>query len=314
MRPMLADDYVEEKLVFPLGAQPKIDGVRGLNMLGNLTGRSLKFHKNKHTTKFYSHSSLVGLDGELAAESETNPDLCRITSSALSTINGEPYTLWWLFDYVTPQTIQLGYQDRYNLLIERIRELYHINNEAWQHLRIIPMVICNNLEELLACDAKWLEMGYEGTCIRRLNGKHKQGRSTVREMGLLRIKRFVESEALVMGIEEGETNLNEAQINELGKTFRTSHKDNKVPNGMIGNIQCRAMQNIKDTHSGKLLIEEGQVIKVSPGNMIHELRKYFFENQGEIIGKVIKYKFFPKGIKDEPRFPTFQTFRIESDL
>lgn len=311
---MLADDYVEEKLEFPLGAQPKIDGVRGLNMLGNLTGRSLKSHKNKHTTKFYSHSALVGLDGELAAESETNPDLCRITSSALSTINGEPYTLWWLFDYITPQTIQLGYQDRYNLLIERIRELYHINNQAWQHLRIVPMVICNSLEELLACDARWLEMGYEGTCIRRLDGKHKQGRSTVREMGLLRIKRFVESEALVMGLEEGETNLNEAQINELGKTFRSSHKDNKVPNGMIGNIQCRAMQNIKDAHSGRLLIEEGQLIKVSPGNMIHELRKYFFENQGEIIGKVIKYKFFPKGIKDEPRFPTFQTFRIESDL
>lgn len=314
MRPMLAEDYVEEKLVFPLGAQPKIDGVRGLNMLGKLTGRSLKAHKNRYTTAFYSHSSLIGLDGELAANSEIHPDLCRLTSSALGTIEGQPYTLWWLFDYITPQTILLGYQERYNLLVEKVRELYHTNNLAWQHLRIVPMVICNSLEELLEQDDKWLEMGYEGTCIRKLDGLHKQGRSTVREMGLLRIKRFIESEALVMSIEEGETNNNEAQINELGKTFRSSHKENKVPDGMIGALICKALQDVKDAHSGRLLIEEGQEIKVSPGNMTHDFRTHYFKNQGQIIGKVIKYKFFPKGIKDKPRFPTFQTFRIESDL
>jgi DNA ligase 1 len=153
-----------------------------------------------------------------------------------------------------------------------------------------------------------------GTCIRKLDGLHKQGRSTVREMGLLRIKRFVESEALVMSIEEGETNLNEAQINELGKMFRSSHKENKVPDGMVGSLICKALQDVKDAHSGRLLIEEGQEIKVSPGNMDHNNRRRYFNNQGEIIGKVIKYKFFPKGIKDKPRFPTFQTFRIESDL
>jgi hypothetical protein len=154
MRPMLAEDYVEDKLVFPLGAQPKIDGVRGLNMLGKLTGRSLKPHKNKYSTSFYSHSSLIGLDGELAANSEVHPDLCRLTSSALGTIEGQPYTIWWLFDYITPQTISLGYQDRYNYLIEKIRELYHTNNLVWQHLRLIPMVICNSLEELLEQDDK----------------------------------------------------------------------------------------------------------------------------------------------------------------
>ena len=54
MKPLLAVNYDESKLVFPLGVQPKIDGVRGLTTEGHLTGRSLKKHKNKYTTAFYS--------------------------------------------------------------------------------------------------------------------------------------------------------------------------------------------------------------------------------------------------------------------
>ena len=162
MKPMLAEDFKEGKLRFPLGAQPKIDGVRGLNMLGSLTGRSLKSHKNKFTLAFYSHSCLVGLDGELAAQHECHPDLCRITSSAVGTISGEPYTLWWLFDYVTVETRKLGYQERYNKLIERVRELYHIDNDVWQHLRVVPMQVCYNLQELLEYEEKCLTEGYEG--------------------------------------------------------------------------------------------------------------------------------------------------------
>ena len=51
MKAMLATDYEEAKLRFPVLAQPKIDGVRGVNFFGTLTGRSLKQHRNKYTTK-----------------------------------------------------------------------------------------------------------------------------------------------------------------------------------------------------------------------------------------------------------------------
>lgn len=315
MKPMLATDYDESKLRFPVIAQPKIDGVRGVNFFGNLTGRSLKAHKNKYTTKFYSHSCLVGLDGELAANYECHPDLCRLTSSALSTIEGEPFTLWWLFDYITPQTIKRPYKERYDALVDRIRELYSINNEVWQHLRVVESVLCENLEQLLECDAKWLEIGYEGTIIRDPEGLYKQGRSTVREMGLLRIKRFIESEAIIMEVVEGETNLNEAQINELGKTFRTSHKDGKIPNGMVGSLLCKQLGDVFDPNNPEVkLLEDGQDIIVSPGTLTEQEKKFYFENKGHIIGRVTKYKFFPKGMKDKPRFPNHQSFRMESDL
>ncbi len=102
IKPMLAEDYVESKLKFPLIAQPKIDGVRGLNLEGQLTGRSLKAHKNLYTTAFFSQKPFKGLDGELAAQAETHPDLCRLTTSAVGTIDGEPFTLWHCFDLIVP--------------------------------------------------------------------------------------------------------------------------------------------------------------------------------------------------------------------
>ena len=117
----------------------------------------------------------------------------------------------------------------------------------------------------------------------------------------LRIKRFVEEEAYVLGIIEGEENQNEEQTNELGQTFRSSHQENKVPNGMVGSMLCRD-------------IKSGQEIVVGAGNMKHHERVHFFENQAQLLGKIIKYKFFPKGVKDKPRFPTYKCFRDKADM
>lgn len=313
MKPMLAEDFDESKLIFPLMAQPKIDGVRGLNMLGTFTGRSLKTHKNVYTTKLYSRSSVIGFDGEVAAESETHPDLCRITSSALGTIAGEPFTLWWLFDYVTVETKNLPYSERYKALVCRYSELYTQDPEIWNHLRVVPSCECKTLDELLAFEDWCLSSGYEGVIIRNPNQIHKQGRSTVREGGLLRIKRFIEAEAQVLAVVEGNENGNFAQINELGKTFRSSHQENMIPNGQVGSLTCKLLEDIKDIR-GKVVLHAGQTITVSPGNMDHGLRKHYFKNKNEILDHIIKFKFFPKGLKDKPRFPTFVSIRLPEDM
>lgn len=314
MKPMLATDWDEAKLRFPLIGQPKIDGVRGLNMHGGLTGRSLKLFKNQYTTHFYSQDFFKGFDGEFAAAEETHPDLCRLTTSALGTISGQPFTLWWLFDYVTAENNSLSYLERYTHLTQRVEYLQTDPScHPWAgHLRVVPMRMIYTLDELLEYDAENLDKGFEGTIIRDPHGKHKQGRSTVREGGLLRIKQFIESEAIVEAVVEGESNQNEAQTNELGLQFRSSHQANMIPNGLVGSLTCRALQTVTDR--GRVVIEEGQIITVSPGNMPHDLRKYYFENQNEILKKVIKFKFFPKGIKDKPRFPTFVTIRQPEDM
>lgn len=310
MKPLLAKNWVEAKQVFPCGAQPKIDGVRGLTTEGGLTGRSLKKHKNKYTTAFYSTQEYAFLDGELAAGPETSQDLCNVTSTALRTIQGEPFTLWHLFDCLHKHVIQGPYIERYNYLAQKIA--HEQAHGRMMHARLVPMQICKSMEELLYWDTLWLEMGYEGTCIRNLNALHKEGRSGILTGELLRIKRFIDAEAVVLELEEGTRNDNEAQINELGRTFRTSHQENKVPNGVVGNMQCKMLADVE--YNGEIILRKDQIVTVSPGAMDHEKRRHYWLNPGELVGHVIKFKFFPKGIKDKPRFPTFQSFRSEEDL
>lgn len=301
MKPMLASDWDENKVKFPVMMQPKVDGVRAMNLGNGLTGRSLKRHANVHTTNFFSQSVFRYFDGEMAAESETNPALCRLTTSALNTITGSPWILWHVFDYLHPDVAHLPYEQRYLELKKRYWEIYQTAPELAAHLRIIPCEYVEELTKLQFLRASYLELGYEGSILRDPKGLYKSGRSTVREGGLLRIKDFVEEEAVVLAIQEGQQNGNEAKINELGYTERSTHQANMIPNGMVGALLCKCLKT-------------GANITVAAGSMPHDLRKQYFEQQDLILGKVIKYKTFLKGVKDKPRFPTFQSIRAESDM
>ena len=296
-KPMLACDWDELKVRFPIFGQPKIDGVRAINLQGATTGRSLKKFKNKHVTELFSDSALKGFDGEMAAESEMHPDLCRFTSSALGTIEGKPYVLWWLFDYVQEDWIHQPYFERYCHLQEKVR-FFRSNNHIYRfadHLRVVPYKVLTNMSELLEYETDCLSHGFEGVILRDPEGKVKHGRCTVREGSLLRIKRFIDDEAVVIRLEEGQTNLNEATINALGKTERSTHAENMVPNGQVGTLVCEH--------------KKSGTINVSPGEMDVETRKLYFKQPELIVGKTITFKTFPKGVKDKPRFPTFKNIR-----
>lgn len=311
MKPHLACDFDESKAVLPAVVMPKIDGVRGCNLFGNLTGRSLKAFKNKHVTAMFSHSALIGFDGEFAANLETHPDLCRLTTSALNTIEGEPYLLWWLFDYVTTETINLPYLRRLDMLRERVAQVYHEAEHLWHHLRVVPHSVAVNLEQVNEFDDLFLSQGYEGTIVRSIKGKHKSGRCTAREAAYLRIKRFVDFEFEATELIEGDHNANPATINALGQTERSTHAVNMIPNGMIGAIKGRLLDDV--VHGGEVLFKKGEPVQVGAGCLTHDQRKYYFEHQDEFFGMIHKAKFFPKGLKDKPRFPNWQTFRVKED-
>lgn len=309
LKAQLASDWDEKKIKFPVYIQPKSDGVRGLNFTGRLTGRSLKEHANRFTTNLFSEPLFIGFDGEMRAAAINHPDLCRLTTSAMSRIEGQPEINWTVFDYITEDTVSLPYAERLNILRTRVAKMCHPNIQVTENVR------CVSMYELLDYEEIWLDDGYEGLIIRGINTPHKSGRSTVREGGILRIKRFIEEEAEIIGIEEGQTNLNEAQINELGHTFRTSHQENCIPNGMIGNMAGRMLKDVYDPQiKTKLLLAKDQIITISPGKLTHAERLYYFIHQDEILHKISKFKFFPKGGKDKPRFPNHQSFKIASDM
>jgi DNA ligase-1 len=308
---MLADDWDENKLVFPLLASPKIDGVRGANFDGTLRGRSLKTHANKRLTEFFSVPEFLGFDGELVAAGLVDPDLCRKTSSACSTIDGSFNLGFCVFDYYTEATKNLRYIDRYHAMLKRMAEL-HQNYAMW--LRPVEVVSCENLEELLALEEKWLDMGYEGVIIRDPNGLYKEGRATVKQRQILRIKRFVQEDALVLSVVEGESNHNEPLINERGLQYRQTLASGMVPNGLVGKLQCKLLKNILDPVTKEIILREGDIVTVSPGKMTQEERALYFAEPDLIVGKVISFKFFPRGIKDKPRYPTYVHHRDPVDV
>ena len=296
MKPQLADNYDPNNIQLPTFAQPKIDGVRGLNLDGNLVGRSLKAFKNKALTAKFSHPKYQGLDGELAFGEETSGSLCRDTTSAVNTINGPADGfVWHVFDLVTEETIKLSYHERYSLLVKKVEELDE------DFIKLVPYFSLKSSAEVEEYDEKNLAAGYEGTILRNPNSLYKEGRPGKKEQQLMRIKRFSDSEALVLAVVEGRTNLNEAVVNELGRSERSSHAENQVPNGMVGSLTCRDL-------------ESGLEITVSPGELDHIERKFYFDNQKEIVGKTITYRSFKKGVKTLPRFPTFKNIRSAEDM
>lgn len=299
-RPMKAEDWDESKQRYPVVAMPKIDGVRALNQKGALYGRSLKKHANLYTTALFSHPWLDGFDGEMAAGSATHPRLVSLTSSALSTIKGEPAIHWHVFDLVTEETRGLGYLKRLELLNTKLTR-GDMPPQFNGRISVVPHKVVLNFDELYAVKEAWLAEGYEGVILRDPEGAHKQGRSTVREGGFLRIKDFVPEEALVLSISEGVTNLNNAEIDELGYTSRSSHKENLVPNGKVGSMEC-------------VVLKTGRLVTVGPGKMPHDERAAHLLNPSGLVGQVIKFMHFPQGVKNKPRFPTYDSIRAESDL
>lgn len=310
IKPMLAKDINFDKLKFPatgLMLLPKIDGSFAFVQNSKLYARSLKQHENEFTTAKYSKPEYEGLRGELIAGCDpTAEGLCRDTSSALRTIKGEPVTSFHCFDYVTEETKDLPYNERYNILYE---ETIFLDN----CIRCVKAYYVYNLKEFYYYRDKFIQEGYEGVILRDPMAKHKDGRSSAVNPDLWRWKPWLDAEIIVTGITEGTTNLNEATINELGKTKRSSHKENKVPNGMLGNITGYLLEDLIDV-SGKVIQNKGEQVTISAGDMKHTERKFYFDNPNEIIGKIAKFSYFAYGMKDTVRMPQFKTIRSERDM
>lgn len=311
IKTMFADDADLTKVVFPVIKQPKIDGFRGVYLNDWFTARTLRKFNNLHACNFFSQKGFQGFDGEMAAEAETHPNLCHLTTSALNSIEGTPWLMWHIFDLVRQDTLELPYIARLQMAHNRVEQLKNQAPELAAHLTMIPWMVVQNLDQLNDEIEKDLDAGYEGTIIRKVDGRYKQGRSTVKEGLLLRIKPYIEVDALVETIVEGRKNLNEATFNNLGHTERSTHAENMVPNGMVGAMLCTLCEDVD--FLGKRIHSKGDAIKVSSGKLTHLQRTEYFRVQTMLVGKRIKVQIFPIGVKDKPRHPTFQAFRSAAD-
>lgn len=313
-KPQLADDVNEQNMILPCIVMPKIDGVRGLalNDEGRLTGRSLDEFKGYRVTEMFTSTAFRGLDGELTLGSDWAAEaLCANTTGALGKFKGvkqAPDIYWWIFDYVTPETMDLPYIQRYARACERVDR---INSHR---INMVPYQMANSREELFAHIGANLSVGFEGTIFRNPQAKYKPGRPGSKSMELMRHKPWADDEMLVTRIIEGETNNNEEKINSLGRTERSSAQAGKVANGTVGSLVGTLVRDVICPFSRRTLFKQGLEVTVGPGTLTHAQRKEFFEQPDKIVGHVIKFQHMTYGTQDLPRFGGYLSHRLAEDM
>lgn len=294
---MLASDAELSTIRYPLLASPKIDGIRCRVWENKPMSRSWKLIRNQYVQEILSIKSLNGLDGELAVGNPWDKNLMQQTTSGVMSAAGNPDFTFWIFDIFTPWQATTPFANRYQMLND-----YFTSHRSVlpQQAQLLPQQFIRTPEELAQFEMDCVNQGYEGIITRDPNSLYKNGRSTAREQGMLKVKRFIDSEAVVIDIQEFMHNANEATINALGHTERSSHKDNKVPMGMLGALVCN------DIHTN-------QPIKIGTG-FDHVTRQRLWNERDTLKDRVVKYKYFNHGIKDAPRHPVFLGFRDQDDL
>lgn len=299
IRPMLAVDA--EEIRFPCWGSPKIDGVRALIVDGRVMSRSMKEIPNAYVQHLFGREEMNGLDGELVVGDANDPNCMQKTMSGVTTRAGEPDVKYYVFDkWDTPD---LPYHRRHLLYkgqLTRIAEDFANGTIAQLRIGPVPQTVLTRAAELEDFERYCLEVGYEGVMIRDPNAPYKFGRSTAKQGYLLKVKRFSDSEAEVIGYEELMHNANEATTNELGYKHRSSHKDNKVPMNKLGSLLVR------DNKSG---------VEFNIGTGFTDTQRYqLWGERKELLGRIVTYKFFAaSGIVEKPRFPTFKAFRDPLD-
>jgi DNA ligase-1 len=293
MKPMLAANVEMSEVRYPVLASAKVDGVRGMVIDGQLRSRSLKAIPCQHANALFGRPELNGFDGELIVGSPTAKDVFRVTSGALAHADWKPEVVFYVFDLFSERD---GFADRLKKLIAAVCD----NPSAIGSVKVLEQRLVHNEKELLAFEAKMLAEGYEGLILRHPNGVYKQGRSTVKEGGMLKLKRFQDSEAVILEVVEEMENTNVATTNALGHSERSGAQSGMRPKGRAGAL------SVRDVHTG---------VEFNIGSGFDAAdRDYLWKHRTAVVGKMVKYKSFLIGVKDAPRFPVYLGGREAWDL
>lgn len=292
-KPMLAGTADLAKLRLPLLGSPKLDGIRSVIREAQAVSRNLKAIPNYHVQGLFGRTKFNGLDGELIVGSPTAEDAFRKTSSGVMSNSGEPEAVFHVFDCCLNPTWPYA---------DRLSQARDIVGEA-EGLLVVEQKIVLDVARLNIYEAEMLDLGYEGVMLRDPGSPYKFGRGTVSKQDLLKLKRFADAEARVIGFEELMHNSNEASVGLLGQTERGHSKDGMVGMGTLGALKVQGL-------NGPFV---GVEFNIGTG-FDAATRALIWAARDRWLGKVVKYKFFPIGSKDAPRFPVFLGERSVNDI
>lgn len=297
-KPMLAVDFGGSRLRFPYFASPKLDGIRCVVIDGAARTRSMKPFPNVYVDQWLREHAkwLEGFDGELIIGDPTATDCFRTTTSGLMSISGRPSFQFYVFDMIDPSG-RKPFTERSKVACERLEKARTVKGGASVEWLVNRTVATQR--DLDAFEDIVLGHGYEGVMLRHPTGAYKQGRATLNEGTLLKVKRTRDAEAIILGVEEQMHNTNTAYTNELGRTKRSSAQAGKVGKGTLGSLIVRGAKGQPFA---------GLTFNVGTG-MDDALRAAMWKNREKLKGLQIRYRYCEVGVKDSPRHPVFLGMR-----
>lgn len=298
---------------WPLVVSPKIDGIRAVGSRPGLLSRTLKPLPNAQLQDAFQFAlwmepRLRWLDFEVT----NSPDPKRagntfnaVQSSVMTKTHTQTCWQLWAFDHLEDMDAPYwGPGGRHSKLTEilnsgplKVFAKRGLNTSLV--VRKVPQILVASLDALRLIEEDFLRQGWEGLMVRDPKSRYKCGRSTVRELCLGKVKQFEDSEAKVTGFVEQFTNTNDATVDARGYTKRSSHQANKIPTGRLGALVG------EDPKFGRIEIGTG---------FTEAERQHIWDNQAQYVGQLVKYKYFPIGVQDKPRFPVFLGWRNPIDL
>ncbi len=268
-------------LKFPLYLSPKLDGIRAVVRNGKVLSRTLKPIRSAQVQKLFG--KFEGYDGELIVGHPCNPLVFNRTSSAVMSFGKDVEDLSYnIFDNCLDELSLLPYEYRLETL------------EIADNVNIVSQHRCNNIDEVLELEDRYLQEGYEGVMLRSPEGIYKHNRATWNDNIIIKLKRFEDAEGMVVDIEEGTVNQNEQELDERGYSKRSISKEGLVPSGMVGRF---------------IVLFEGMLLSVPPGNFTHQERIEILHHKELYLGRPLKFRFTRTGMLLVPRFMRALGFR-----
>lgn len=270
-------------------ASDKEDGIRCIThpTLGSVS-QTMKPIPNKHIRRILAQAPKC-LDGELIAMSSDGSDFgFNDTQSAVMSEFGIPRFQFRVFDCF--ENIYDSYEDRVDSAITLL-DKYDIEELRW-----LPHLRCHSIATIEKFEESALKRGKEGIMLNHPRGWYKEGRSTFNEAYLLKVKRFEDDEAIVIGIEEEMENCNPATLDAGGLSKRSKHQAGLKGKGCVGKLVCKW---------------RSKEIKIASG-MTASQKSIWWQVPSLIIGHTITFKYQKHGMKDLPRQPIFKGIRYDA--
>lgn len=307
-QPILAPNEIVplDKISYPKMASYKLDGNRCIVMNGELLTRNMKPQGNKKLTEYFSEICRISkkynviFDGEIYAPILEFNELQTYIRTHDLDIPPRIELKYYMFDCIPAADWNkkggLEYMDR----LTALRTI--VESENIPNVECLKQVVCKTQEQTETLFAKALACGFEGLILRNPNGLYKNGRCTVKQDNIFKLKEFETVDAKIVSFNSRSVMKEDAPRSrgETGELKRVNKKEYREESDDLGSITVETKDGIR--------------VGIGLGKgTTQEYRLDLWQNRDKYIGKYLEFKYMPHGTKDLPRIGTFVRFRPDKD-